>query len=346
MSEPEKTREIKRGNRKKTRRRIRKLIALAIVLVLIGGIGFLAVRKLQRDYTVTYDAYTTSIGTISNSLSYSGSMQLINNAMYTAEETVKVREVYVAAGDQVKKGDRLMRLSNGTTLTAEFDGTVNKVEAEKGDEVTKDSTLVQVTDFGSMQVSFRVGESDISQVSVGQSVRVTVESANATYESTVKSIDYASYSGNNVAYYTAVVDVDTSATKDIYPGMQATVTIPKEEVTDVVVLKMDAVSTAIDNSAYVYVQAEDGTMTEQPITVGVSNGNYVEIKEGLSEGETVYVVAKTEESDGGLFAGLFGTQQVNMPSGGGNFPGFGSGDGSERGGSGGSDRPSGFSPNR
>ena len=54
MSEPEKTKEIKRGNRKKTRRRIRKLIALAIVLVLIGGIGFLVVRKLQRDYTVTY----------------------------------------------------------------------------------------------------------------------------------------------------------------------------------------------------------------------------------------------------------------------------------------------------
>ena len=257
---------------------------------------------------------------------------------------MKVREVYVAAGERVAKGDRLMRLSNGTTLTAEFDGTVNKVGAEKEDEAEKDSTLVQVVDYGNMQVSFRVGESDISQVAVGQNVRVTVASAGATFESTVKSIDYASYTGNNVAYYTAIVDVDTSTTAGIYPGMQATVTIPKEEVTDVVVLKMDAVSTAIDNSAYVYVQAEDGTMTEQPITVGVSNGNYVEIREGLSEGETVYVVAKTEESDGGLFAGLFGTQQVNMPAGGGSsFPGFG---GSGRGGSGGSDRPSGFSPNR
>ena len=345
MSEPEKTKEKTRGNRKKNRRRIRRLIVLAVLLVLIGGIGYLTVRKLQRDYTVTYDAYTTSIGTISNSLSYSGSMQLINNATYTAEETVKVREVYVAEGDHVAKGDRLMRLSNGTTLTAEFDGTVNKVGAEKGDEAEKDSTLVQVVDYGNMQVSFRIGESDISQVAVGQNVRVTVASAGATFESTVKSIDYASYTGNNVAYYTAVVDVDTSSTADIYPGMQATVTIPKEEVTDVVVLKMDAVSTAIDNSAYVYVQAEDGSMTEQPISVGVSNGNYVEIKEGLSEGETVYVVAKTEESDGGLFAGLFGTQQVNMPTGGG-FPSFGNGDGSGRGGSGGNDRPSGFSPNR
>ena len=319
---------------------------LAVLLVLIGGIGFLVVRKLQRDYTVTYDAYTTTIGTISNSLSYSGSMQLINNATYAAEDTAKVREVYVTVGDQVKKGDKLMRLSDGTTLTAEFDGTVNKVEAEKGDEVKKDSTLVQVADFSKMQVSFRIGESDISEVAVGQSVRITVASAGATFDSTVKSIDYASYSGNNVAYYTAVTEVDTSGVADIYPGMQATVTIPKEEVKDVVILKMDAISTSMDNSAFVYLQAEDGTMTEQPITVGVSNGNYAEIKEGLSDGETVYVAAKVEEKDTGLFAGLFGTTQVSAPSGG-SFPGFsGGGSGGGSGGSGGSGRPSNFSPSR
>lgn len=135
-----------------------------------------------------------------------------------------------------------------------------------------------------MQVSFRLGESDISQVTVGQEVRVTVASANATFDSKVKSIDYASYTGNSVAYYTAVVNVDTSSTADNYPGMQATVTIPKEEVKDVVVLKMDAVSTAMDNSAFVYLQQADGTMKEQTIIVGVSNGNYVEVKEGLGDG--------------------------------------------------------------
>lgn len=324
------------GKRRKRKKRIRRWITLAVVLVLVGGIGFLIVRKLQRDYTVTYDAYTTTVGTISNSLSYSGSMQLINNTTYSAEENVKVREVYVAAGDKVSEGDRLMRLSNGTTLKAEFAGTVNKVDVQKGDEVQKDASLVQISDFDHMRVSFRVGESDISQVQVGQSVRVTVASAGAVFQSTVQSIDYASYSGNNVAYYTAVTDVDTSAVQDIYPGMQATVTIPKEEVRDVVILKMDAVSTARDNTAFVYLQAEDGTMTEQPVTVGVSNGNYVEIREGLGEGETVYVVAK-QEQEASLFAGLFGTQRVNQPMG--NFN-------RQNNGGGNSNRPAGFGQNR
>ena len=152
MSENEKLKEKEKAKKsRKIRRRIRRLIVLAILLVLIGGIGFLVVRKLQRDYTVTYDTYTTTMGSISNSMSYSGSMQLINNTTYTAENDAKVREVYVSAGDHVAEGAKLMRLSDGTTLTAEFDGTVNKVEAEKGDSVQKDDTLVQVADFGKMQ---------------------------------------------------------------------------------------------------------------------------------------------------------------------------------------------------
>ena len=300
----------------KRRRRIRKIIVWLIVLVLAGGLGFLTVRKIQRDYRITYDAYTTTVGTISNSLSYTGTMQLINNTVYTAETAARIREIYVSEGSRVREGDKLMRLSDGTLLAAEFDGTVSKISVEKGAEVKKDDTLVQVADFDRMQVSFRIGESNINDVSAGQSIRVTVPSAGAVFTAEIRSIDYASYSGNNVAYYQAVTEVDTSQVQGIYPGMQATVTIPQEEVKDVVILKMDAVSTAADNSAFVWLQAEDGTMTQQPVTVGVSNGNYVEIREGLTEGQTVYAVAKTEEKDGGLFAGLFGSTAVNPPAGG------------------------------
>ena len=55
-------------------------------------------------------------------------------------------------------------------------------------------------------------------------------------------------------------------------------------------------------------------MEEVPVTVGVSNGNYVEIKEGVTSGETVYKVAEKEEQATGLaalFSGMFSNQQVN-----------------------------------
>ena len=228
-----------------------------------------------------------------------------------------ITKIVAQKGQKVKKGDRLVRLSDGTTLAAEFDGEVCALEAEKGEEVRAGDSLVQVADTDHMRVSFRIGESDIRDVAVGQDVRVTVASQGAAFTSKIESIDYVSYTGNNVAYYPATVLVDTSGNADVHNGMQATITVPQEEASDVVILKMDAVSTSADNSAFVYKQAEDGSMVETPVTVGVSNGNYVEIKSGVAAGETVYAVVKQEEEStvGGILAGLFGSQQVNAPSG-------------------------------
>ena len=334
-------RKNKAQQRKRRRKRIRRLIITLVILAILGGAGWIGYQRLRDEYRVVYDSYTATTGNISNSLSFSGTMQLINNKTYTAASPTKVREVYVAVGDLVKEGDKLIRLSDGTTVTADFDGKINKVSVEKGDEVNASDTLVQLADFDHMRVSIRIGESNITAVDVGQTCRVTVSSINATFDSAISSIDYASYTGNNVAYYTTTIDVDTSSVDNVYPGMQATVTIPQQEANNVVILKMDAISTMPDNSAFVYKQSADGTMQASAITVGVSNGNYVEIKEGISDGEIVYVVAKNDESTSaltGLLSGLFGSQRVNAPTGGMQNRNFGSGSGF----GGGSGMPSNF----
>ena len=320
----------KAGQRKRRRKRIRRLIITLIVLVILGAAGTIGYLQLRDEYRVVYDSYTATTGNISNSLSFSGTMQLVNNKTYTAPSSAKVREVYVKVGDIVKEDTKLMRLSDGTTISADFDGKINKVSVEKGDEVNAGDTLVQLSDFDHMRVSIRIGESNITAVDVGQTCRVTVSSINATFDSAISAIDYASYTGNNVAYYTTTIDVDTSSVDNVYPGMQATVTIPQQEANNVVILKMDAISTLPDNSAFVFKQSDDGKMESTPITVGVSNGNYVEIKEGVTDGETVYVIAKTEEAStvAGLLSGLFGSQRVNTPGRNnfGNMPsGFGNG---------------------
>ena len=314
---PEKAPEKKPEKKKKKgrkRRIIKRIIWLIVILAILGGIGYVVYNKLRADYKVTYDPYTATTGSISNSLSFTGSMQLINSANYTASSDCKVKEIYVAEGDKVREGDKLMRLSGGETIEAEFDGTVSSIDVEKGDEVKAEASLITVADFDHMTVSVRVGESNIGQVSEGQSCRVTVSSAGATFESVIDKIDHVSYSGNNVAYYTTTVNVDTSETENIWPGMQATVIVPLQEAQNVTVLKMEGLSTARDNTAYVYKEDENGEMKEVPVTVGVSNGNYVEIKEGIQSGETVYKIAEKEEETTGLaalFSGLFTNRQVN-----------------------------------
>ena len=297
------------------RKVVRRVILIVLLLALAGGIGWFAYNSLKREYTTTYDTYTATTGSISNALSFSGNLSLINSASYTAASSSTVKAIYAPAGTDVKEDDKLLRLANGETVTAGFDGRVNVLDFAEGDAVSAGDTLVQIADFTHLRVTFRVDEYDISDVAVGQACTVTVTALEKSYDSTIAAIDYISASTGNVAYYsaTAYVDVEGGA----LPGMQVTVTIPQEEAKDVVILKVDALSFDNTNQAFVYMKNDAGELEQVNVTTGVSNGNYIEITSGLSDGDEVYVEAKAEEtSSGGLLSGLFGGQQFNQPQGG------------------------------
>lgn len=306
----------KKKTRSRKRKIVRKIMITLIVLILLAALAFYGYMMLKQEYTVTYDSYTAGVGSISNSLSYSGNLNLIDNATYSASSSTEVRKVYVSAGDDVQEGDKLIRLMNGETIEAEFDGRVNTINVEEGDEVNAGEGLVQVADFTHMRVTIRVDEYDIADVAVGQKCTVTVTATEETFESEIDTIDYVSASGGNVAYYSAVCYVDVD--EGIYPGMQVTVSIPQEEAENVVVLKMDALSFDATNSAFVYMYNDEGILEEVSVEVGVSNGNYVEIKSGIQEGDTVYVEStQMDNASGisGLLSSVFGEQQVNTPGG-------------------------------
>lgn len=306
---------------KRWKRVLRRIIVTVLILAILGLGGWYAVDKLRAEYTVTYDTYTATIGSISNALSFSGSMALVNSKTYSASADTTVRTIYVSEGDTVTKGAKLMRLANGETLTTDFDGKVNQVYVSADDEVTSGTSLIQIADFTHMKVSMRVDEYDIADVSVGSACTVTATATEKTFDSTIASINYISSATGNVAYYTAVAYVDVNE-DGIYPGMQVTVSIPKEAAEDVVILKEDALSFTAFNSAYVYMKDDNGEMTTVDVEVGVSNGKYVEIKSGLSDGDTVYAVAETTTSTSGvasMLSSLFGGNQFTPTMGGGDF---------------------------
>ncbi|MBQ8109583.1 MAG: HlyD family efflux transporter periplasmic adaptor subunit [Clostridia bacterium] len=296
-------------------RRLRKMILLLIPALLIAGGLWYAYSALRLEYTVTYDTYAATTGSISNALSFSGNLSLVDSAAYTASASGTVRTLYVAPGDEVREGDRLLRLASGETVSAGFDGRVNTVSVEEGDAVSQGDSLVQIADFDHMKVSFRVDEYDIGQVRVGQACTVTVTALERQFASSVAAIDYISSSSGNVAYYTATAYVDVDG--GVLPGMQVTVTIPQQEAVDVVILKVDALSFDNANQAYVWMKDDAGELTQVFVNTGVSNGNYIEITDGLADGDEVYVEAETTETAASLLSGLFGGRQFNQAAGGG-----------------------------
>lgn len=291
-------------NRKK-KKWIRRVVWLVILALMGCGVAFIGLPMLQSSVTTTYDTYTATTGTISNDLSFSGSFALKHSEALTASSAATVRGVYVAEGDKVSAGDRIARLSDGETVKASIDGTVNTLDVQAGDELAAGQQIAQIADFSTQSVSIRVDEYDIGEVRVGQACTVTATAQEQTFEAEISSINYVSQSTGNVAYYTATADVAVG--EGIYPGMQATITIPRDSAENVVILKMDALSFDRNNQAYVYMKGDDDALTRVNVEVGMDNGSYVEIVSGLEDGDTVYVEAQEEETTSGilsLFSGL------------------------------------------
>ena len=293
------------GKKRKRGRILKKILVWVLVLAAAAlVIRFVVWPRLDKGATTTYNSYTARIGTISNALSFSGSVQVQNNETITSSGAATVRQVYVSEGDRVTRDQRLMRLSDGTTVKASFDGEVNQLNVAAGDEVNANASLIQIVDFENMQVSMRVDEYAITELSVGQACQISITALGKTFDSEIASINRISSGGGSTAYYT--VTAKLAASGGVLPGMAATVTIPQEEAVDSVILNRDALSFAQDNSAYVLMQGESQTMQQVPVTLGVDNDNYVEITSGLSDGDVVYAVAAAkDDSDGGLLSSLF-----------------------------------------
>ena len=96
---------------------------------------------------------------------------MVNDETLSAEAAVTVRKIYVTEGETVVTNQRLIRLSNGEILKAGFDGEVNEITVEEGDEVSANESLIEIVDFENLQVSLRVDEYSMANVSVGTVVR-------------------------------------------------------------------------------------------------------------------------------------------------------------------------------
>ena len=94
---------IKKNRRR--RRIVRRIVTLVIVLALLAGVGWYGYGMLKQEYSVTYDGYTATIGSISNSLSFSGSLQLIDSASYTASSSGTVRTKAVRCEKEIAQSD-------------------------------------------------------------------------------------------------------------------------------------------------------------------------------------------------------------------------------------------------
>lgn len=282
-------------------------------------------ENMQQKYTAYQQAqasYEVAVKSANETLQdYADSLEKTQATSNTTTATVELEALY----DQLED----------YKITAPIDGVITVLNINVGDSASTSDTAAEVTNYDKMKVQIKIDEDNISALDNGTEVTVSVDALNKTYKGTVENMSKKATVSNNVSYFTA--DVTFDADDDIRSGLSAEVKYLLNGVENVVAVSMSALNYNTDNTAYVLVGDNASTAQQRNVTLGISNGTYVEVKEGLSEGETVLVKqSKTSEAlmSMGMGMGMGGGQQPQgqAPDGNGGGPG---GDGGGRGGNGG-----------
>lgn len=174
------------------------------------------------------------------------------------------------------------------TLIAPIDGTISKVNIKEGEFITSGKEVANIINLEKMKISIKIDEYDLLGVSVGTPVDINVDAINVDTKGKIAKISKYATVNNGVSYFDADIEFDGSA--DIRSGMSVEVKLINREAKNVLTVSSKAVSYRDNNTPYVMVYGEDGVSTvEKEVEVGMTDGNFVEITGGLSEGDVVLV---------------------------------------------------------
>ena len=200
----------------------------------------------------------------------------------TAEEKEKMEITSnLSELDQMSAQELVEAAKKG--IKADFNGVITKVSVVEGATTALGTELFTLQNTDKINVNVNVSKYDYDKLKEGQSADITL--AGKTYEGEVTSISHvATQNEKGASLISADVRIK-NPDDDIFLGVDAKVTIHAEEADDVVVLPSEVVNIGKDGS-FCYV-IENGVITRRDITTGISSDDYVEVTEGIKEGDEV-----------------------------------------------------------
>ena len=265
----------------------------------INGVSALASARFDYQHQQTVTA--TASGTVSAVCVKEGTAVAANTAIVQLSGTELSRQVQSAADSllnaQLSMSDTEKQMEN-YTITSPISGTVIQKNVKAGDTVGTDTTasetLCAIYDLSYLEMTLNVDELEILSIKEGQTATITADAiSDRTFTGVVTSVSAAGTTTGGTTTYPVTIRIDD--TGDLLPGMNATAEIEVSSAENALAIPNGAVVrgnyvlvTKDSPSAANAVQdmtAPDGYVYVK-ITTGTSDNDYIEVTDGLQEGDT------------------------------------------------------------
>ena len=183
-------------------------------------------------------------------------------------------------------------------ITSQITGTVIEKNFKAGDKVEgmNSGSLAVVYDMSYLKLELAVDELDIGKVAVGQSVSITADALEGqTFTGVVDNVSINGTTSGGATSYPVTIVIENYG--ELKPGMNVSATIEGDRVPNALCIPVDAVNRG--NTVTVPgpgAMNADGTavvdiskLETKEVTLGKSDGDYIEVTGGLEEGDTVLI---------------------------------------------------------
>ena len=185
------------------------------------------------------------------------------------------RESYAAANDAI----------SGAVVTAPIGGHITSVNVSVGGMASQASPAVTNSNIDRLEINAGLSENMINKVKIGDTVAVRVKSVSEddAFSGTVTALAPAPAAG--ALTYPVVITLENPGDA-VKPGMFAEVTITADRAEGVLSVPSGAVFIRAGRQIVISLDAENRVVLNDVVT-GVDNGERIEIKSGLKEGDRV-----------------------------------------------------------
>jgi HlyD family secretion protein len=313
-------------------------IVIGILIVGYGGYEVYASKTNNNNQQSLIQNRTATVqkGKLDVTVSGTGTVEPV-----TSEDIVppnnnnEIADVLVSAGESVKSGEDLVTFTDGSApITAPADGVITTISVAAGESVKAGSVVAHLTNYSNFKTTVSIDELDIPNVQVGQTATIKVNALpDQIITGKVTGVANEGTSTNGVSTFNVDVSIDNP--QNLKVGMSTEADILTASKDNAIYVPLDAVH-SVNGQKFVILasssnssQSQGQNMAANRVTVktGLATADYVEITQGLTEGQVVSLPNLATSSSSskssnsrGMFSGM-GSGFGGTRSGGGNTNG-------------------------
>jgi multidrug efflux pump subunit AcrA (membrane-fusion protein) len=279
-----------------------KLRIRSLLLILLLTFGCQPKPELEKtSQAIPVKVLKVKAQDLAEALEYVGNIKAQDEAVVYPKVSGKITEKVKVDGSPVNKGETIAYIDRDEVglkfekapVESPLTGIVGRTYVDIGQNVAMQTPIALVINMDKVKIALDIPEKYLPRVSLGKQARISVDA-----------YPEEEFSGE-VTKISPVIDLETRSapieiTVDnpqhrLKSGMFAKVRLILEEYKDVPVILKEAVM-GKDPDLYVYV-IEDNKAILKKVALGLREGAYYQVREGLKQGDLVVIMGQQRLKD-------------------------------------------------